>query len=694
MAETAGPHPAAAAGSHPAAAAGPLRVAVVGPFSGPRAAWGELLTRAADAHRDRGITWERHDDRGDAGRAAAVAEAVTGDGGYAAVVGHFNSIGAGHALPVYRDAGLPLLLPLATAPGLLRGGGGGALRWCPLDTGQPAALRRATEATGTPAVADDGTDYGRRLAERFRAAWRTAPPVRRDGPAALVVCGTHFGAAATARRLRTAGFAGRLLFTDDCAVAEFAGLLGADEARDARVVRLRGGPYTHVDAAFGCLVRALAGDPGARGGRLLAALRAHAGLAFDADGDPVDADSAAGWEVVPVLRAASPAAGPAPGPDVVVVGAGAVGAATAAHLAEAGLSVAMTAPGPGTASATDWSGGLVRAYEPDPAMRALAVRSHGLLWGNPAGQGAACGFRRTGSLVLLGAGDVEEAERGLAQLRDAGVTADLLGPAEVRDRWPDLAADGIAGAVWEPGGGYADPPATAAHYRTRALRYGATLLPGPVVALETHPRGVRAVTPAGAVTARCAVVAAGSGTPALLGDRLPVRPGRGAPRTKRIRYAFFDLGGRRLPAVSDLTTGMWGRPQTGGPAAGGHLTGRPVDEWDVPAAGGGQLTGEEIAHIRSGAVRRWPWIGQARYLLGRFGADLYHPDGPFLGPLPGEPRVVVAACWSGAGFKTAPGAAAEAAAAVRRLLRTDHADPTGTADTGQPVPPAPTEVIR
>ncbi|MCD9591933.1 FAD-dependent oxidoreductase [Streptomyces sp. 8ZJF_21] len=654
-----------------------VRVAVVGPFSGPRAAWGELLTRAAADHGDPGVVWEFHDDRGDADAAEGVARALTAEPVVRAVIGHFNSLGAARALPHYRRAGLPVLLPLATDPDLLASGGGGALRWCPHDLGQPAAIRRAAQdlGIGTLAAVDDGSPYGRRLAERFAAL---SPDPAATGQA-LVVCGTHHGAADTARRLRADGHDGPLFFTDDCAVAEFADLLG-DQASSARVVRLRGGPRLQVEAAFAALVRALRSDPAATGDRLLAAVRAAARLSFDADGDPVDADDDGGWEVVPVALLSAPAAprptgAPVTGYDVVVVGAGAVGAATAAELASAGLTVAVADLGPGAGSATRASGGLVRAYEPEPVVRALAVRSHQLLWGT-ASPPRSAGFRRTGSVVLLGPDDVAEAERGIGELSAAGIKADLLTPRELSVRWPDLAADGVAAAVWEPGGGYADPVGTAALYLTRALRHGAVLLPpGPVHALEPHRRGVRVCTPAGELTARCAVVAAGGGTPALLGDRLPPRPGGPAPRTKRIRYAFFRGPGRPLPAVSDLTCGIWGRPQLDEPFAGGQLTGRPVEEWDVSAGAGDTLTDEQVAHIRAGVVHRWPWVSRAPYLGGRFGADLYHPDGPFLGLLPGEPPVVVAACWSGAGFKTAPGAAEEAAAAVRCLPRWQGATP-------------------
>ncbi|MYX57905.1 hypothetical protein GTZ89_20095, partial [Streptomyces sp. SID8382] len=72
------------------------------------------------------------------------------------------------------------------------------------------------------------------------------------------------------------------------------------------------------------------------------------------------------------------------------------------------------------------------------------------------------GFRRTGSVVLLGPDDIAEAERGIGELSAAGIKADLLTPRELSVRWPDLTAEGVAAAVWEPGGGYADPVGTAA----------------------------------------------------------------------------------------------------------------------------------------------------------------------------------------------------------------------------------------
>ncbi|MFD9032397.1 FAD-dependent oxidoreductase [Streptomyces sp. NPDC059567] len=697
------------------------RGAVVGPFSGPRAAWGEHLERAAALYGD--VNWELYDDRGEAETARQIAEAVVAEGRHTLVIGHFNSAGARAALPVYRSGGLPVLLPLATTPDLLADCGGTVLRWCPDDRAQAADLLAAVGTAGHTriAVTHDGTAYGEGLARLVRdagqpaAAGLPAGPVVSDGsgPAtgalpgagplatgfrtsagapdivsapgadaaaltALVVCGTHGGAARVGREWREAGFEGELYFTDDCAVDEFSGLLG-DANRGARVARMRGGPEAHVMAAFAAATAALTENPERTGRILLAAVRAHADRAFTALGEPVE--GSVGWDVVPVpvpsRTSPSPGGGGHRGRayDVIVVGAGVVGAATAAVLARQGARVALVAPMDGRRDhATAWSGGLVRAFEADPYLRGLALRSHQLAWGPVALVPGPYGFVPTGSLVLCGETDLDQAEKGVAELNGAGVPAELLEPGVVRERFPGLAVDGVSAAVWEPEGGYADPPRTARVYRDRALAHGARLLPARVRELVAPPGADRVrvlLEPGGPVEALAVVLAAGSGTGAIAGHRLS---GSDAGRTKSIRYGFFhhpDTAG--LPTVVDMVTGVWGRPQVTGEAAGGYMAGRPVDEWDVPAGGEDTLTDEQVAYIRQGAATRWPWLADpaTRFLGGRQGVDLYTPHSlPHLGRERPDSRIVPATGWSGAGFKTAPAAAELAAAEALDVLST------------------------
>ncbi|GGS93851.1 hypothetical protein GCM10010222_39370 [Streptomyces tanashiensis] len=719
---------ASAAGAGAGAGAGELpRGAVVGPFSGPRAVWGEHLERAAERY-GKAVTWELYDDRGEAETARQIAEAVVAEGRHALVVGHFNSAGAAAALPVYRAAGLPVLLPLATTPGLLADSAGTLLRWCPDDRAQAVDLLAAVRDAGHTrfAVTHDGSAYGERLALLVRDASAVARPALPSGavvsdgsgpatgavpvPAvlaepspevldvpeartaaavtALVVCGTHVGAARVGREWRAAGFAGAFWFTDDCAVDEFAELLGSPAGvggasvavGGASVARMRGGPEAHVDAAFAAAAAALSEDPGRTGRTLLAAVRAHADRGFTALGEP-EAGSV-GWDFVPVpavTAAETPRTAGRHGRayDVIVVGAGVVGAATASALARHGARVALVAPMDGRQDhATAWSGGLVRSFEADPYLRGLALRSHQLAWGPAALAPGPYGFMTTGSLVLCGDADLEQAEKGVAELNGAGVPAELLDPGVLGARFPGLSVDGVTAAVWEPEAGYADPPRTARVYRDRALAHGARLLPARVRELDAPPGADRVrvlLEPGGPVEAFAVVLAAGGGTGEIAGHRLS---GADAGRTKSIRYGFFHHPATAgLPTVVDMVSGVWGRPQLTGEAAGGYMAGRPVDEWDVPPGGEATLTDAHVAYIRQGAAARWPWLADpaTRFLGGRQGVDLYTPHArPHLGRERAGSRIVLATGWSGAGFKTAPAAAELAAAEALDVLDGAH----------------------
>lgn len=284
------------------------RVAVVGPFSGPRASWGQLLVDATAVARGV-IGWEHHDDQGDPALAERCAEKIASDGGYTAVLGHFNSVGARAALAAYRAAGLPCLLPLATAPGLPSAAPGLVLRWCGTDEGQAVALLRALAAAGhrEVGVVTDGSTQMRGLADLllsspvdglFATARRELDAGTAAGDGAVIVVAAHYRAAAIARQLRESGFRGRLAFGDDCAVAEFAQLAG-DAAAGALVAQHAGGAAARVAAAVWTLAEVLAAEPSLAGRRLVTAIRGVAPVAFTPLGE-LTAESSTAWTVRPL----------------------------------------------------------------------------------------------------------------------------------------------------------------------------------------------------------------------------------------------------------------------------------------------------------------------------------------------------------------------------------------------------------
>ncbi|MFC8077248.1 FAD-dependent oxidoreductase [Streptomyces sp. NPDC057307] len=699
------------------------RVAVVGAVGVPGDPRGEWFVEAAATVRHPATRWELFDDRGGAGDAVSVAEEVVADGGFTAVVAALPEEESAErseaALRLYRKAGLPVLLPLATGPGPAAASDDTVLRLYPPDGGQVAAITRVCEERGLRrlAVLHDGGERGRRLAERLIArtagtgaggvteavagtvseavtgtvsegdstepvaeAYEEWPPG--ESPGAVVLCGTPAGMAGLLRRAPSAPQQ-LVILTDDCDLPA--------SGRTVVVARPVGGGATRVAAAFVALGGALAKHPERRGAALLDTVRGELAVPTGPRGDT----PRHGWQVRP-RRPLSRPSGPATAEhhDFAVLGGGMVGRAAAAELAEAGASVVLVDDGTPGSSASAVSGGLVRAFELDEGERNLACEAFLALWGRPE-LATAHGFRRTGALVLLGPADVEKAAVSVTELNKLGVSAEMVSVSGLHTRWPDLRTAGLAGAVWEPGAGYVRGPVAMAALLDRARLAGVRVLPRHRVDSLTADAGGTAVltwsaagegdrgddresdraaahgddragdrsAAHGELRADVALVAAGCATPSLLGDRWPAdRPAA----SKLIRYGIFELGGRRLPTIVDGVTGSWARPD----GVDGLLAGFPLAApWNAPAGPATIPDDQQVRWIRDGLSPRLPFLAEASLLTGSSGTDLFVDGGlPALGPLPGLPHTVVAAGWSGAGFKTAPAAARRAATAAVQLL--------------------------
>ncbi|MEV4115294.1 FAD-binding oxidoreductase [Nonomuraea sp. NPDC049695] len=151
--------------------------------------------------------------------------------------------------------------------------------------------------------------------------------------------------------------------------------------------------------------------------------------------------------------------------DVIVVGAGVVGAACAYYAARAGLDVTVVDRGPVAGGTTGSGEGniLVSDKEPGPELE-LAVLSN-RLWRELAGHGG-FEFEAKGGLVVAETGEVQRQLTGLAAKQEVEHT---LVPADsLRDYEPHL-ADGLAGGVFYPQDAQVQPMLAAA----RLLSHGA-----------------------------------------------------------------------------------------------------------------------------------------------------------------------------------------------------------------------------
>ncbi|HEV2750964.1 MAG TPA: glycine oxidase ThiO [Gemmatimonadales bacterium] len=318
--------------------------------------------------------------------------------------------------------------------------------------------------------------------------------------------------------------------------------------------------------------------------------------------------------------------------EVAIVGGGAVGAACARAAALRGLKVAIFEPGPVPAAASPASAGMLAAQiEPgDDVMVSLSVRARDLYEPlAPALQettGIDIRFWRTGIASL--AFDEPTADRlkeDVARQRQAGLRCDWLDAAEIGERWPGAAPEGL-GALFAPEDGALDPEALTRACLADARRLGATLHLESVEGLAvTAGRLTGVVTHGGTTPVDHAVVAAGVWSPQIRGlpRSLPIEPVRG-------QMAATAWPGGTPPAILYQDHGY---VLARGDEA---VLGSTMERAGYDAS----VTNEGLAQIFRGAVRLLPALQAQPVLRMWAGLRPATPDGrAILGRDPGVERL-------------------------------------------------------
>ncbi|MFD7997982.1 NAD(P)/FAD-dependent oxidoreductase [Streptomyces mirabilis] len=345
--------------------------------------------------------------------------------------------------------------------------------------------------------------------------------------------------------------------------------------------------------------------------------------------------------------------------DVVVVGAGMVGAACALYAARAGLDVALVDRGPVTGGTTGAGEGnlLVSDKEPGPELD-LALLS-GRLWADLAEElGEAFEYEAKGGVVVAATPEgLTALETFAAGQRAAGVEAVPVGADQLHALEPHL-APGLAGAVHYPQDTQVMPALAAAHL-VRAS--GARLLTGRTVtevlrAADGAVRGVR--TDRGDLHAPVVVNAAGTWgaeVAALAGVFLPVLPRRGfvlvtEPLPRRVRHKVYAAD--YVADVASDSAALGTSPVVEGTAAGPILVGASRERvgfdrsFSLPA----------VRALAAGATRLFPFLADVRALRTYLGFRPYMPDHlPAIGPDPRVPGLFHACGHEGAGIGLATG---------------------------------------
>jgi D-hydroxyproline dehydrogenase subunit beta len=347
--------------------------------------------------------------------------------------------------------------------------------------------------------------------------------------------------------------------------------------------------------------------------------------------------------------------------DVVVIGAGVVGAACAYYLARESLSV-IVVDRDGVASGTTGAGEgniLVSDKAPGPELQ-LALLSNRLWLELDAELGAEVELETKGGLVV---GRSAEALAGLTALADAqraaGVEVESVEAADLRSIEPNL-TDGLAGGAYYPQDLQVQPMLAAAHLLKLARARGARVFSGHEVSriirgADSTVTGV--VTSHGSISASTVVNAAGTwggDVAAMAGARIPIMPRRGfllvtEPLPRVIRHKVYDA--EYVANVGSSAEGLEISTVVEGTASGPVLIGASRDRVGFEAS----ISWPVLSSLARQAVKLFPFLAGVRALRAYRGFRPYCPDHlPVIGPDPRAPGLVHACGHEGAGIGLAP----------------------------------------
>ncbi|MFD5918334.1 NAD(P)/FAD-dependent oxidoreductase [Kitasatospora sp. NPDC058201] len=348
-------------------------------------------------------------------------------------------------------------------------------------------------------------------------------------------------------------------------------------------------------------------------------------------------------------------------PDVVVVGAGVVGAACAYYAASAGLAVAVVDRGPVAGGTTGAGEGnlLVSDKEPGPELD-LALYST-RLWREIAEElGTAVEYEPKGGLVVASTPARQDALRAFAAEQTAvGVTSEEIPGERLRELEPHL-APGLAGGFLYPQDAQVQPALAAAHLLRAARAAGARLYTGETVravrlAADGTVRGVE--TDRRRLDAPAVVNAAGTWggeLASLAGVHLPVLPRRGfvlvtepLPRIVRRKVYAADYVADVASGSAALQTSAVVEGTPGGPVLIGASRER---------VGFDRTLSVEVLHrLAVQAAALFPVLAGVSVMRAYRGFRPYLPDHlPAIGADPRVPGLYHACGHEGAGIGLAP----------------------------------------
>jgi len=259
-------------------------------------------------------------------------------------------------------------------------------------------------------------------------------------------------------------------------------------------------------------------------------------------------------------------AGPPRSADIVIIGAGAIGASIAYQLGRRGVRdvVVLERDTVGAGSTSKAAGGI-RVQFATPVEIELSLRGLAFFKRFEDEMGVPCDFHQEGYLfVVTDEPTLARFRTNVALQRSMGADVRIIAPDDARALVPALNVDDALAAVWGPMDGHASPNDVVQAYAAQARARGVRIVEEtPVTGIVVERGRVAGVlTPAGPIATRLVVNAAGPWAPLvgrMAGLDLPVDPRR--------RHIFvtdaFDGIRHPMPLVTDTGSGFYCRSEQG-----------------------------------------------------------------------------------------------------------------------------------
>jgi sarcosine oxidase subunit beta len=340
--------------------------------------------------------------------------------------------------------------------------------------------------------------------------------------------------------------------------------------------------------------------------------------------------------------------------EVLIIGAGIIGASVAYHLAIRGCTdvlILEKAESPITGSTALSAGGVRHQFAREVNIR-LSKYSIERLKNFSEEVGGQADLRQRGYLFLINKEETwAQFQEQVSLQQSLGVQVELLEPRDTLKYVPGIRLDDIVGGTFGAEDGFCDPYGIASGYLKRARELGVRVaLSSPVTATQLKGERVMAVdTPNGPVSGEYVVNACGawSGQVAsLFGIDLPVQPyRRNAYMTERF-LKFPDP----IPLTFDVDTGFWMRKEQDSLLFG---MANPADPPGVNL----NVDWNWLPEVLDAGIDRFPLLEEARLAKKQCWAGLYEitPDHmPILGRHPEIPNYLHASGFSGHGVMHSP----------------------------------------